>query len=263
MKEEDKPAFLRFIAQMLKSHNQPNNDFALQSWMHACKNHNLDDVRQAVLQWCSNPDTGKWPPKPADIAGMLQKSAAASESKTPRIAGNEAWAVAFEAFDEANTVVWTDEMAHAFDCARPLLQQGDKIGARMAFLDAYARIVAANLKAGIAARVLVSRGWDGELYRKALQRPLAQFLLAQDAKMREALMLEAAAQPEKEKTDMPQWFADWLRESKKKWARQEEEAQAQKHAQLLRQRQDWQGRKKTAQRMAEAAAQRPPQESAA
>lgn len=53
---------------------------------------------------------------------------------------DEAWALCPR--DESSTVVWTDAIAEAFGVARPLLQNGDAIGARMAFRDSYNRIVA-------------------------------------------------------------------------------------------------------------------------
>jgi hypothetical protein len=52
----------------------------------------------------------------------------------------EAWALCPR--DEAQTVVWTDAIAEAFGVARPLLRDGDEVGARMAFRSAYSRIVA-------------------------------------------------------------------------------------------------------------------------
>jgi len=254
MMESGKVRFLADIAELMQLYGQKLTPLAGQVWWNACAAHEMRNVRQAILQWCANPDTGKWAPKPADIAGMLQKGAAAAgEEEAPRIAGNEAWGIAVEAQDEGQTVVWTNEIADAFDCAQPVFREGDKIGARMAFLDAYARIVATNKKAGIAPQVLISRGWEHEKYLIALQKPLARFLLAQDQNLRHALLPAPDAQPEEEKTNMPQWFADWLKNSKEKWARKEEEAQAQKHAALLRERQDWQARKRSAQQLAQQA----------
>lgn len=54
---------------------------------------------------------------------------------------NEVWAIAQVSRDEADTVVWTEEMAQAFDIARPLLIKGDEIGGRRAFKEAYKRLV--------------------------------------------------------------------------------------------------------------------------
>jgi len=58
-----------------------------------------------------------------------------------RPAANEAWSVAMGAMDERNTVVWTDEMAQAWTVAQPIAQAGDMVGARMAFISAYERLV--------------------------------------------------------------------------------------------------------------------------
>lgn len=52
----------------------------------------------------------------------------------------EAWAML--PFDEAATVVWTDEMSRAWGVALPLVEMGDKVAARMAFKEAYAREIA-------------------------------------------------------------------------------------------------------------------------
>lgn len=52
----------------------------------------------------------------------------------------EAWALCPR--DESQTVVWTDAIAEAFGVARPLLEDGDAVAARMAFRETYNRIVA-------------------------------------------------------------------------------------------------------------------------
>lgn len=59
---------------------------------------------------------------------------------------NEAWALCPR--DEASTVVWTDEICSAYGVAEPLLRQGDQVGGRMAFLEAYRRGVAESQAAG-------------------------------------------------------------------------------------------------------------------
>ncbi|WP_414540441.1 hypothetical protein [Stenotrophomonas forensis] len=56
-------------------------------------------------------------------------------------APNEAWASAIRAADEGATVVWTEQTRDAWAAALPLVQAGDKIAARPAFLEVYARLV--------------------------------------------------------------------------------------------------------------------------
>jgi hypothetical protein len=51
----------------------------------------------------------------------------------------EAWAMMPKS--ELASVVWTDEMAQAWGVAWPMLNQGDVVGARLAFREAYAKAV--------------------------------------------------------------------------------------------------------------------------
>jgi hypothetical protein len=73
---------------------------------------------------------------------------------------NEAWAVSLTSQDERETVVWTSEMAEAFAVARPLLTSGDEVGARMAFKDAYRRLVNEARSFNRPVSWSVSAGWD-------------------------------------------------------------------------------------------------------
>ncbi|WP_407280352.1 hypothetical protein U5817_08170 [Aromatoleum evansii] len=58
-----------------------------------------------------------------------------------RPGAEEAWATALSAVDEAATVVWTDEIVQALAVAKPLLDARDKVAARMAFCQAYERLL--------------------------------------------------------------------------------------------------------------------------
>lgn len=62
--------------------------------------------------------------------------------------------------DEAASCVWTDEMARAWGVARHLLREGDRVGARMAFRDAYNRLVAEARDQGMAPNWTPSLGHD-------------------------------------------------------------------------------------------------------
>lgn len=72
--------------------------------------------------------------------GRLTVSDVISRIDDGRPGPEEAWAMM--PIDESQSVVWTDEMAHAFGIALPLLDAGDKIGARMAFKEAYTKALA-------------------------------------------------------------------------------------------------------------------------
>ncbi|WP_026083119.1 hypothetical protein [Pseudomonas tolaasii] len=71
------------------------------------------------------------------MADILQRV----QSSDGRPGKDEAWAIAMTTNDEFETVVLTDEIQLALAAAKPILDGGDKIGARMAFIDAYQRFV--------------------------------------------------------------------------------------------------------------------------
>jgi hypothetical protein len=91
---------------------------------------------------------------------------------------NEAWAISIASQDERETIVWSDEMAEAFSVARPLLQTGDEIGARMAFKDAYKRLVDDARAANRPVVWSVSAGWDVSRRQIAVEKAVVAGLLA-------------------------------------------------------------------------------------
>lgn len=93
------------------------------------------------------------------------------------LTANEAWSLALPAADERNTVVWTREARDAFNIALPLLEEGDKIGARMAFIGAYERNVATSKAAGALPAAQVSEGWDKTLRTVAVEQAVSRRLL--------------------------------------------------------------------------------------
>lgn len=86
-----------------------------------------------------------------ELSGRLTLSAIIEriEDDDGRPSANEAWGTALASFDEEATVVTNDEIGEAMAAARPIMDKGDEIGARMAFRDAYDRIVRRNREAGI------------------------------------------------------------------------------------------------------------------
>ena len=71
------------------------------------------------------------------MADILQRV----QASDGRPGKDEAWAIAMTTNDEFETVVLTDEIQLALAAAKPVLDAGDKIGARMAFIGAYERFV--------------------------------------------------------------------------------------------------------------------------
>lgn len=81
-----------------------------------------------------------------EVRGVLTVQDVISRLDDGRPGAEEAWAMIPK--DESGSVVWSSEMAEAYGIAAPLLAEGDTIAARMAFREAYARLVAAARDAG-------------------------------------------------------------------------------------------------------------------
>jgi len=109
----------------------------LKQWFAALRSYSLDAVRFGLQQHVLDQVTGRFAPTPADIVAKIE--ARLAQDGRPGV--EEAWARSLPALDERQTVVWCEEMAQAFAVAKPLLAQGDAVGARMAFRETYARLL--------------------------------------------------------------------------------------------------------------------------
>lgn len=98
------------------------------------------------------------------VKAILELSGAAEEDGRPGV--EAAWAMCPKT--EEASVVWTKEMAHAFDLCRSLLQSGDEIAARMVFKEQYPGLVSAARVDHIPVRWIVSLGWDANDRVRAL-----------------------------------------------------------------------------------------------
>lgn len=78
----------------------------------------------------------------------------------------EAWGMLPKS--ESDSVVWTVEMQEAFGAASPLLADGDKIGARMAFLEKYRQSVNTSRAQGIPTKWQATLGHDQQGRETAL-----------------------------------------------------------------------------------------------
>lgn len=83
-----------------------------------------------------------------------------------RLSADEAWALC--TFDEAASVVWTDEIAAAWGVAYPL--RDDVTAARMAFRKAYEREVAEARREGVPVKWRPSLGTDASGREAALRQ---------------------------------------------------------------------------------------------
>lgn len=120
------------------------------------------DIRLA-LQSCRRELTGK-----LTLAAILQRI----QASDGRPSKDEAWAIAMTTNDEYETVVLTDEIQLALAAAKPVLDAGDKIGARMAFISAYERFVGQSREDAKPVNWHVSVGFDANRRIQAVTKAM-------------------------------------------------------------------------------------------
>ena len=93
-----------------------------------------------------------------ELKGRLTLADVLTRIDDGRPGPEEAWSLMPR--DEAASVVWTDEMTQAWGVALPLLNEGDHVAARMAFLEAYKRLVQQARDEGVPPHWTPSLGTD-------------------------------------------------------------------------------------------------------
>lgn len=167
MREEDFGEFtamLDGVCQLLTRGGYVPSPTNSAMFFRALARYSLADVRRAMDLHVSDPVRGRFAPVPADLIAQIEAAAAKSDG---RPGPEEAWAMI--PLDESGSVVWTDEMARAFGAAIGLLQDGDRVAARMAFKEAYARECEAARRAGTPANWSPSLGHDPRGHTEALR----------------------------------------------------------------------------------------------
>lgn len=140
-------------------------------WWRLLEGFDLSAVTAAFTRYVATEP--KFPPTPAQIRETL-----GAGRGDGRPGADEAWAIALASRDEADTVVWTPEIAEAFGVCRTVLGMGDEVGARMAFKGAYERIVNAARLRNEPAQWVASIGFDPDRREKALRQAETAGLLA-------------------------------------------------------------------------------------
>lgn len=142
-------------------------------WFRSLAAHDLAAVRAGFDAHVRDPQRGRFVPNPADILAQI----VGDLDDDGRPGPEEAWALAQKAADEAATVVWTPEIAQAWGIARSVQNLGDDVGARMAFKEAYVRIVSEARSKREPLRWEASLGHDAAQRDEALQRAQSAGLL--------------------------------------------------------------------------------------
>lgn len=71
MKTEDFEGFRELIQGVYDFYGKELSRFALDVWWNALRQYDLDVIRRAMSMHCTNPDTGQFCPKPADVVRMV------------------------------------------------------------------------------------------------------------------------------------------------------------------------------------------------
>jgi len=122
-----------------------------------------DEVGKALINRAA--DTFDFRPSRAELRKMLMEN-------DGRPGPEEAWSMCPRGEEE--TVVWTEEMAYAMNAATPLLEEGDRIAARKAFMEKYTELVKEARAQGRPMKWEVSLGMDRSARRPVLERAVAE-----------------------------------------------------------------------------------------
>lgn len=113
-----------------------------------------------------------------EVRGMLTLADVIARIDDGRPTADEAWASVPR--DEQTTVVWTSEAAQSWAVCEDLLAAGDPIAARMAFRDAYNRIVAEARDSRRPVEWRVSLGHDKRGRENPIREAVAKGRLRQE-----------------------------------------------------------------------------------
>lgn len=152
----------------LEYYNQQVTDGSLGLSFKNLQGYELADIERAINAHIQDTDRGRWSPKVSDIIGQIEKT-----QPDGRLPSDEAWSIALQSFNEHATVVLNDEIAGALQAARDIYEEGDKVGARMAFKSAYERIVEQNRASGVSVHWWPSFGFDPQQRQAAIDEAIA------------------------------------------------------------------------------------------
>lgn len=152
MEISQKPPFLQLLTGTLAAYGKSLPERGIvDAWWANLQPYPIRIVEMAFAAYFD--ENGEFAPVPAGIAMRCKMM-------DGRPGSEEAWAIALTSRDEADTVVWTAETAEAFALCQSVFSMGDEVGARMAFKEAYARLVGKARTEHRPAQWSASLGWD-------------------------------------------------------------------------------------------------------
>ena len=156
MHKTDFPAFSGMLDDIWGLKGQALTAGQRAMFFRALSQYGLDAVRAGLDAHVRDPKRGQFLPMPADVIAQIEGMV----GQDGRPGAEEAWALALKSTDEADTVVWTVEMAEAWGIARSVFDLGDEVGARMAFKETYLRLVDVSRRQRKPIEWVVSLGFD-------------------------------------------------------------------------------------------------------
>lgn len=129
-----------------------------------------------------------------EVSGRLTLAAIMQRAQTAdgRPGKDEAWSIALAGCDQFDTVVMTEEISLAMTAAQPLLNIGDKVGARMAFISAYERLVNDARLQSRPTQWRVSMGFDPQRRVTAIDQAVLMKRLSAEAARQTLISLACA-----------------------------------------------------------------------
>lgn len=124
--------FQNLVLEDVAFYDAPINELKLNLFAQQLVGQSLDWIKKAQAHFRAQPGRRQMP-MPADLIDWISQQ----QGGHPSV--EVAWSMMPR--DESDSVVWTDEMSEAFGVARPLLLEGDGIAARMAFKEAYTKLI--------------------------------------------------------------------------------------------------------------------------
>ena len=168
MKESDKVEFIKSLVSMAAVFRHEIKPEVYDIYWSIFSEYELVEFKQACSKCMLE---NKFFPVPADIIQHIP-----SAQKNNHVGAEEAWAIAEEAMDEYSTVFITNEILEAKVISQDLYDSGDKVGARMAFKDAYNRII----KTAQSPKWKMSEGYDKARKQDAIRNALALGRLSEE-----------------------------------------------------------------------------------
>lgn len=173
MNDLDKKQFAELMNATLGIYEKEVTKETLVMWWNALMPYSIEIVREALNRHITDKDNGRFAPRPAHILAWIDLL-----QPDGRPSADEAWALYPRS--EADSAVINNEIAEAMATVHYLLDEGDKIGARMSFKDAYTRIVEQNKIQGIKPRWFASLGHNVEGREIALNEAVRVNRISQD-----------------------------------------------------------------------------------